>query len=87
MEYDKECLQIFLEEQCKLFDEPVVRTMREANDFLEENMAVVVSSKEDVVKYFEENGVDISGMPEAEILNQAEVFMLKKTGRFLIVEG
>lgn len=41
-------------------------------------MAVVVDSKKEVVKYFEENGADIAGMSEEEIINQAEVFPLKK---------
>lgn len=50
-------------------------------------MAVVVDSKKEVVKYFEENGADIAGMSEEEIINQAEVFPLKKTGRYLIVEA
>lgn len=87
MEFDKECLQVFLEKQYKLYDEPVVETMREALDFLIENMAVVVDSKEAVVKYFEDNGLDVSGMSKEQIISQAEVFELEKTGRYLIVEG
>ena len=85
--FDKECLQVFLESQTKLFKEPVVRTMGETKEYLQEIMAVVVDSKKEVVKYFEENGADIAGMSEEEIINQAEVFPLKKTGRYLIVEA
>ena len=85
--FDKECLQVFLENQTKLFKEPVVRTMGETKEYLQEIMAVVVDSNKEVVKYFEENGADIAGMSEEEIINQAEVFPLKKTGRYLIVEA
>lgn len=85
--FDKECLQVFLENQTKLFKEPVVRTMGETNEYLQEIMAVVVDSKKEVVKYFEENGADIAGMSEDEIIHQAEVFPLRKTGRYLIVEA
>ncbi len=87
MEYDKECLQAFLEEQYKLFGEPVVATMGEAKTFLEENMAAVVCSNDDVVKYLKENGMDTSGMTVDEIIDQAEVFALPRTGRYLIVEA
>jgi len=86
MEYDKETLQVFLEEQHKVFSEPVVQTMRETQEFLEENMAVVVESIQEVRDYFEKNGSDISGMSDDELIDQAEVFKLKKTNRYLIIE-
>ena len=35
-EYDEECLQAFLEQQGKLFDEPVADTLEEAEAFLED---------------------------------------------------
>lgn len=85
--YDKECLQTFLENQHQLFDDPVVQTMGETIAFLEDVMAVVVNSKKEVKKYFEENGTDTSDMTIDEIINQAEVFKLEKSGRFLIVEA
>lgn len=85
-EYDKECLRIFLEKQEQLFDAAIVSTMREAKEFLEEAMAVIVDTKEQVKEYFEINGTDTSGMPMEEILSQSEVFALP-SGRFLIVEG
>ena len=34
-EYDEECLQAFLEQQGKLFDEPVADTLEEAEAFLD----------------------------------------------------
>lgn len=85
--YDRECLQAFLEKQSQLYKEPVVQTMRETKEYLEEIMAVVVNDKEEVVAYFEENGMDTSGMTVDEIVGQAEVFAMPRTGRYLIVEG
>ena len=59
-EYDKDVLQCFLEKQEQLFPEPVAETEEEAAWFLEDMMAVVVSSAREVVQYFEEAGVDFS---------------------------
>ena len=53
-EYDEECLKTFLRDQSKLFDEPVAETMEEAEAFLEDCMAVVVDSLDEVREYFEE---------------------------------
>ena len=55
-EYDEECLQTFLNMQSQLFDEPVAETLEEAEAFLEDCMAVVVDSLEEVREYFEESG-------------------------------
>lgn len=87
-EYDKECLRYFLENQAQLFQEGhrVAETVSEAKEFLEDVMAVVVDSKEEVKEYFEESGMDTSGMQMQEILDQSEVFKLP-SGRFLIVEA
>ena len=82
-EYDKDVLQCFLEKQEQLFPEPVAETEEEAAWFLEDMMAVVVSSAREVVQYFEEAGVDFS---EEEILEASEVFPVGD-GRYLIVEG
>lgn len=86
MEFDKETLEVFLKEQYRVFPQPVVESMRETQEFLEQNMAVVVDSIQDVRNYFEENGLDISGMSDDELVTQSEVFPLKKSGRYLIVE-
>ena len=40
--YSKECVETFLKQQGQLFDEPVAETYEEAEEFLEECMAVVV---------------------------------------------
>lgn len=42
--YSKECVQTFLKEQGRLFDEPVAENAEEAEEFLEDCMAVVVRS-------------------------------------------
>ena len=55
-EYSEECLRTFLKDQGQLFDEPVAETLEEAEAFLEDCMAVVVDSLEEVREYFEESG-------------------------------
>ena len=52
-EYDEECLQAFLEQQGKLFDEPVADTLEEAEAFLEDCMAAVVNNIEEVKEFLE----------------------------------
>ena len=85
-EYDDEVLRVFLRKQLQLFDEPVAETMEEAEAFLEDCMAAVVDSLDEVIEYFDENGMDISDMSEEEIEEASEVFALP-SGRYLIVEG
>ena len=84
--YDEECLKVFLEIQEQLFVEPVAETLEEADEFLDDCMAVVVDSLEEVREYFEENGADISDMSDEELEEAAEVFALPN-GQYLIVEG
>ena len=85
-EYDDAVLQCFLKNQTKLFPEPVADSKESAEAFLEECMAVVVDSLEEVWEYFDELGVDLEGMSEEEILEADEVFDVGD-GRYLIVEG
>lgn len=85
-EYDEECLQAFLEQQGKLFDEPVADTLEEAEAFLEDCMAAVVNNIEEVKEFLEEEGMDVDGMSMEEIEESAEVFALP-SGQYLIVEG
>ncbi|MDO4311477.1 MAG: glyoxalase [Eubacteriales bacterium] len=85
-EYDEECLQTFLEKQGQLFDEPVASTPEEAEAFLEDCMAVIVNSIEEVKTFLEDEGMDIEGMTLEEIEESAEVFILP-SGQYLIVEG
>ncbi|MEE1247816.1 MAG: glyoxalase [Roseburia sp.] len=86
MNYDKACLNCFLKHQLQLFPENVAETLEEAEEFLEDCMAVVCKNKKEVKKYFEESGADISGMSEEEILSAEEVFAVGD-GRYLIVEA
>lgn len=85
-EYDDAVLDAFLKHQSQLFDEDVATNREEAENFLEECMAVVVNSPKEVWEYFEEEGVDMEGADEEEILSADEVFEVGD-GRFLIVEG
>lgn len=85
-EYSEECILTFLKEQGKLFSEPVAETLEEAEAFLEDCMAAVVDSLEEVRDYFEENGMDVDGMSLEEIGDASEVFALPN-GQYLIVEG
>lgn len=85
-EFDQAVVTCFLENQSQLFPEPVAETPEEAVVFLEECMALVVSSKKEVWEYFDEEGVDLEGMDEDDILDAGEVFDVGD-GRYLIVEG
>ena len=85
-EYDDEVLEVFLEKQGQLFPESVAETPEEAEEFLDDCMAVVCKNLREVKEYFDEAGTDISGMADEDILEASEVFALP-SGRFLIVEG
>ena len=85
-EYDDAVLNCFLKNQLQLFPEEVAETMEEAENFLEECLAVVVDSVEEVIDFFEEEGIDMDGADGDEILEAAEVFDVGD-GRYLIVEG
>lgn len=63
-----------------------METLEEAESFLEECMAVVVNSVEEVIEFFDEEGIDIEGAVGDEILEAQEVFEVGD-GRYLIVEG
>ena len=84
--YDEDVLQCFLEKQEQLFPEKVAETPEEAENFLEECMAVVVDSASEVWEYFDEAGIDMEDADEEEILSADEVFEVGD-GRYLIVEG
>lgn len=84
--YDEMCLETFLAQQGKLFPEPVAENAEEAEEFLEDCMAVVAGNIREVRAYFEEEGVDIAGMDDEELEESQEVFALAD-GRYLIVEA
>ena len=85
-DYSEICLKTFLKDQGKLFDEPVAEDLEEAEAFLEDCMAVVADSLEEVREYFEEEGVDVDGMTPEDLEEASEVFPLPD-GKYLIVEG
>ena len=85
-EYSKLCVETFLKNQGQLFDEKVAENYEEAEEFLEDCMAVVVKSMKDVKDYLDESRMDVTGMSDGEILEASEIFSLAD-GTYLIVEG
>ena len=85
-EYDDAVLECVSKNQGQLYPEPVAETMEEAEEFLEDCMAVVANSLEEVLEYFEEVGVDLEGAEGEEVLENDEIFDVGD-GRYLIVEG
>ena len=81
--FDEKILQYFLDNQLQLFPKEVASSLEEAEDFLEEMMAVVVNGKKEVVEYFEEEGLDVVG---ENIFEAEEVFDIGD-GRYLIIEA
>ncbi len=84
--YDELCINAFLEHQLKLFPEKVAETQEEAEEFLEDCMAVVCKNIGEVKIFLEEEGLDIAGMSKEELAQMEEVFPISD-GRYLIVEG
>ena len=86
-EFDDAVLQCFLNNQGQLFPEDnVVSNLEEAEAFLEESLAIVVNSIDEVWEFFEDEGLDVEGLQGDEILEADEVFDIGD-GRYLIVEG
>ncbi len=85
-DYKKEYLEVFLKEQGQLFDEPVAETLEEAEEFLEDCLAVVVNSIKEVREYLDDSGMDVEGMSKEDLEDASEVFALPD-GKYLIVEG
>lgn len=85
-EYDDAVLNCFLKNQLQLFPENVAENVDEAEAFLEECMAIVVESVDEVWEYFDEEGVDMEGQSKEDILEASEVFDIGD-GRYLIVES
>lgn len=85
-EYDEAVLKCFLENQLQLFSERIAESIDEAEAFLEECMAVVVNSVDEVWEYFDEEGIDLEGQDKEEIVTASEVFEVGD-GRYLIVES
>ena len=84
--YDDEVLEVFLENQGQLFSENVAESLEEAEEFLEDCMAVVCKNFREVKEYFEEAGTDIAGMSDEDILEASEVFELP-SGRLMEINA
>ena len=85
-EYDEAVLKCFLDNQLQLLPEKVADNIDEAEAFLEECMAVVVDSIDEVWEYFDEEGMDLEELSKDEIAEAPEVFTVGD-GRYLIVES
>lgn len=83
--FDEVCLNYFIEHQSQLFGETVAASLEEAEQFLEDCMAVVCDSLQEVKDYLDESGADVTGMSLREIEEASEVFALPD-GRYLVVE-
>ena len=84
--FTEECINTFLENQEQLFPQAVAESYEAAEAFLEDCMAQVVDSIEEVREYLEESGADVEGMSDEELEDASEVFALRD-GKYLIVEG
>lgn len=86
MNYSDLCLDTFLKKQGQLYDEEVASNREEAVEFLEDCMAQVLDSLDEVREFLEEEGMDVEGISDDELLDQSEVFAIPD-GTFLVVEG
>ena len=84
--FTEECINTFLENQEQLFPQAAAESYEAAEAFLEDCMAQVVDSIEEVREYLEESGADVEGMSDEELEDASEVFALPD-GKYLIVEG
>ena len=84
--FTEECIKTYLENQEQLFPQAVAESYEAAEAFLEDCMAQVVDSIEEVREYLEESGADVEGMSDEELEDASEVFALPD-GKYLIVEG
>ena len=84
--FTEECINTFLENQEQLFPQAVAESYEAAEAFLEDCMAQVVDSIEEVREYLEESGADVEGMSDEELEDASEVFALPDA-KYLIVEG
>ena len=84
--YTEECINTFLEKQGQFFPQPVAESFEEAEAFLEDCMAAMVDSIDEVREYLDDMGADVEGTSDEELEEASEVFALPD-GKYLIVEG
>ena len=83
----KECAEVFLRDQGRLFDEPVVFDVSEAEDFLEECFAQYCKNIMELKRVMDDEGMDVSGLSDAEIEEQLEVFKLDDNHGYFFVQA
>lgn len=83
--YERECAEVLLKEQERVFGEKVADTLEEAAEFLEDCFAVVLSGVEEIKEYWDECGIDWAGMTDDDILEADEVFELP-CGKYMVIE-
>ena len=86
MKKPSECGKVFLEQQGKLFDEPVAENLSEAIEFLEDCFAQEFRTIKEVREFLEEEGMDTSGETDDELEEELEVFKLPD-GTYFVVFG
>ena len=84
-EYEESVLRAFLKMQYDIFDEEMAGSLEEAEEFLEDCLAVVCKDIGEVRAYFEEEGVDLCEMDDRQLREAEEVHELPD-GRFLVLE-
>lgn len=82
----KEEAETFLKNQSKLFDEDVAGDIEEAMIFLEDCMAQVFDTVEELREYWEKSGMDVEEMSDEELTDSLEVFKMS-SGKLLVVEA
>lgn len=80
------CGKAFLEQQGRLFDEPVATNLQEAIEFLEDCFAQEFDNIKEVREYLEEVGMDTAGVSDDELEEELEVFKLPD-GTYFVVEA
>ena len=84
-QFDEICLNCFLKHQTQLFREEVASTQEEAEEFLEDCLAVVCESLQEVKDYLDESGSAVADISLKESEEASEVFS-HPDGRYLVVE-
>ena len=79
-----ECAKVFLRDQKRLFDEPVVNNLQEAKDFLEDCFEQYCKNIKELRKLLDEEGMDAAQMSDEELEEQLEVFKLDNGGYFFV---
>lgn len=82
----KECAVTFLKNQNRLFDEDVVSTVEEAEEFLEECCTQVFANIKQVRKFMDAEGFDVSELTDQELEQELEVFK-NPSGDYFVVEA